>query len=383
MHQLPSLPAYTKIASVKTSIEHHLGLLSETYYLTYLDTAPLENCKTLLELDAIDGCTFELRTWRLWGDLVDACHCNSTDRCLEYPGIRGTTDWNKRCAWSALFMAAHRGHHIMVSNILERTSVDVNRQSQCTGWSPLHAAARAGMWKALCVLINHSADVKIADGKGVTAFDLAREFGNKRCEDTLGFCQWSLQKHSLVQERKSDYSAAKAREIASRQGHQFRDSTLKNWLGGPRGQLYMSQIPNPVSLREVAQFGVDLRTKNLASAAPMEHASSRAREPATGTEEPSIVDEGDKERQIDRSKTTVDEGDEERQIDRSKTKFDYGWFDPLRAHYFIPSTNDVLTYTDPSSLQLRPRSILNPNGYKAARLTKSYRSPPPLHPTGR
>lgn len=358
VHQLPNLPAYTKIASVKAAIERHLGILSETYYLTYLDAAPMEDHKTLLEMDAIDGCTFDLRTWKLWGDLVEGCHCNSIDRCLEYPGIRGTTDWNKRCAWNALFMAAHRGYHFMVSNILEKTAVDINRQSQSTGWTPLHAAARAGMWKALCVLINHGADVKITDSKGLTAFDLAREFGNKKCEDTLGFCQWSLQKYKIVQERRSDYSAAKARDIATRQGHQFRDSTLKTWLGGVRGQLYMSQIPNPVTLRAVTQFEGDVNTKTP-SVAPMAQPSFLGS--ATGTEDSSIVDEGD----------------EERQIDRSKTNFDYGWFDPLRAHYFIPSTNDVLNYTDPSSLQRRPRSILNPNGYK---VTKPYRSPPPHQP---
>lgn len=354
VHQLPKLPVHTKIAAVKVAIEHHLGIPPETYYLTYLDAAPLDGHRTLSELDAIDGCTFDLRTWKLWADLMEACHCNSTERCLAYPGICGTTEWNKRCAWSALFMAAHRGYYLLVSNILEHTSVDINRQS-ASGWTALHAAARAGAWKALCVLINNGADVRVTDGNGRTAFDLAREFGNKKCEDTLGFCQWSLQKYKIVQDRKSEYSAAKAREAASRQGYQFSDSTLKTWLGGPRGELYMSQIPNPVTLRVVAQFEEDTRTKN--TAVPVTKTAAR-------TEESSAVDGGD---------------EEEKSIDRSKTNFHYGWFDPLRAHHFIPSTNDILNYADPSSFQLRPRSILNPRGYQVTRLTNAQR---PLRPLG-
>lgn len=362
VHQLPKFSTYTKINSVKTAIERGLGILPEMYYLTFLDAAPMEDYKSLLELDVIDGSMLDLRIWKIWTELVEACHCNSIERCLAYPGIRGTTEWNKRCAWSALFMAAHRGHYLMVSTILEQTAVDVNSQSP-SGWTPLHAAGRTGMWKALCVLINHGADVRIIDKKGLTAFDLAREFGNKKCEDTLGFCQWSLQKHKIVQERKSDYSAPKARENASRQAHQFRDSTLKTWLGGPRGQLYMSQIPNPVTLHVVTKFEEEMRAKNLAVAPDMQAFP----EATSGTEESSLVDDG---------------GEEETEDERNKTTFYYGWFDPLRAQHFIPPTNDILNYADPSSFQLRPRSILNPNGYKVARLPDSHHPvPPPRYKT--
>ena len=349
-HQLQNLPLYTKIASVKTAIEHDFGILPEMYYLTYLDAAPVEDDKTLLELDIIDGSTLDLRTWKLWADLVEACHRNNAERCLAYPGIRGTTEWNRHCAWSALFMAAHRGYYIMVSKILEQTAVDVNRKSS-SGWTALHAAARAGTWKALCVLINHGADVGIKSSKGLTGFDLARQFGNKKCEDTLGFCQWSLQKHKIVQERKSDYSAAKARENASRQAHQFRDSTLKTWLGGPRGQLYMSQIPNPITLHVVTKFEeeMEMSTKNPV-VAPEAHT------PLGSTTETSSAD-----------------GADEEAVDRKKTDFHYGWFDPLRAQHFIPPTKDILNYADPSSFQLRPRSIVNPDGYRAAPLSGSRR----------
>ena len=33
----------------------------------------------------------------------------------------------------------------------------------------------------------------------------------------------------------------------------YRDSTLTTWLSGPRGNLYMAQIPNPVTIHEVSR----------------------------------------------------------------------------------------------------------------------------------
>ena len=160
------------------------------------------------------------------------------------------------------------------------------------------------------------------DRRGRTALDLAHNSGHKKCEQSLSFCEWNLQKHSIVEQRKLEYDAGKERDAGTRQAHQHTDSKQTMWLKGPQGQMYMMHVPNPVSVQEVARFKAK---------------SSQA----TGTR-PSPT---------------------ERDKEETEGKFDYSWFDPLRAQQLVPSTHHILTYSNPSSSHLQPRPLLNPGGY--------------------
>ena len=329
------LRASDTIADVKCRLEHDVGLLQEKYHLSYLDAAPMEDATTLSEHDVIGGGTLQVRPWRMWADLLSAAFHGDAKECFGLSmDLCGSSEWSRHCAWCALYMAAHRGHYSLVSKLIERTSLPINAQSP-SGRTALHAAARMGQWKALCILVDHGADVRVLDDNKQSAFDLARKHGHKKCEDSLNFCQWNLQKDKTVKERKFDYDASKARQNGSRQAHMFRDSTLSTWLGGARGTLYMAHVPNPVTVHDVSM-----------------HRKER------------------KERE------TLPEIGDDRADSHEKIDFNYGWFDSLRAQQLIPPTKHVLTYADPSSCHLRPRSLLNPGGFK----TQLY-FPPPAPPT--
>lgn len=166
------------------------------------------------------------------------------------------------------------------------------------------------------------------DRRGRTALDLAHSNGHKRCEQSLSFCEWNLQKHSIVEQRKLEYDAGKQRDAGTRQAHQYTDSKQTMWLRGPQGQMYMMHAPNPISVQEVARFK-----------AKSSQASNTRPSAATSTKRDKEVTEG------------------------TKGKFDYSWFDPLRAQQLVPSTHHILTYSNPSSSHLQPRSLLNPGGY--------------------
>ena len=325
------------ISALKRRLEHDVGLLQEMYHLSYLDAAPMDDHTSLAEHDVVSGGTLQVRPWRMWGDLLSAAYLGDEKECFDLSmDLRGTSEWNRHCAWCALYIAAHRGHYSLVTKLIEKTSVPINAQSP-SGHTALHAAARMGQWKALCILVDHGADVRILDSNKQSAFDLARKHGHKKCEDSLNFCQWNLQKDKTVKERRFDYDADRARQNASRQAHMFRDSTMTTWLGGARGNLYMAHVPNPVTVHDV-----------------FKHRRERK-------ERESLPQVGD-----------------ERTDTEEKLDFNYGWFDSLRAQQLIPPTKHVLTYADPSSCHLRPRSLLNPGGYK----TQLY-FPPPAPPTSR
>lgn len=328
----------SKVSSLKTRLEQDAGLIPCTYHLSYLDEAPMEDHRTLMEHDVINGATLQVNFWRMWNDLLNSAYSGDIKSCFSCSmAVVGDSEWTKKCAWTALYIAAHKGHHSLVAELIKRTSLAINTQSPC-GWTALHAAARMGHWKVLCIFLDNGSDVRITDSKGKTAFDLARKHGYKKCENSLNFCQWNLQKDEIVKERKYDYDAGKARRAASRCSHQYKDSRLTGWLSGPRGHLYMAHTPNPVTVKDVTEH---------------------------------------KEKEKARKSQISDEVFSKEERDQSeKLEFDYGWFDSVRAQQLIPPTHDILTYTDPSSCQLRPRSLMNPGGYK----TKLYTPPPYLPP---
>ena len=345
--KLVNISLKTKISSLKILIEQDLGILPEMYTLSYLDACPLLEKSSLQENFVVNGATLQLRPWRQWEDLLLYAYLGDHELCLQTMHIRGPTEWNKYCAWAALYIASHQGHYLLVANLLEKTGATINSKSPC-GWTALHASARTGQWKVLCILLDKGADVRLRDANSLTAFDLARKHGHKKCENSLNFCQWNLQKHYIVQERNKEHDPTKARRTAARQSHLQMDSTLTPWLHGTQGQLYMAQLSNPVSIKEVAtykpakedkvQFPSIMKTKDDTFYSSLK------------TKTPSVP-------------KTPDIADEDTLDNDERFDFDYGWFDTLRAQQLIPSTNDILTYANPSSNSLRPRSLLNPEGY--------------------
>lgn len=316
------------VSFLKTVIEQDVGILPEMYTLTYLDACPLVDETTLFDNFIVSGSTIILRPWRTWHDLLYYAYTGKGEKCLRTMDITGLTDWNRYCAWVALYISSHCGHYHLVLSILVNTKVAVNLKSPCSQWTALHAAARKGRWKALCILIDKGADVTFKDVNDNTAFDLARKYSNKKCENSLNFCQWNLQKHYIVQERKKDYDANNSRRASQRQSHLTYDSTLSTWFRGQQGQLYMSELPNSVAIKHIKEYNNEvLKKKSLL---------------------PQI------------SKEPAEEG--------GKFDFNYGWFDTLRAQKLIPSSHDIVTYADPSSCTLRPRSLLNPTGYTKTKI---------------
>ena len=338
LDSINNLSPLTTISSLKTLIEQDIGILREMYTLTYLDTCPLLDHTTLQQNFVVNGGTMALRPWRMWEDLLSRSYSGHLELCMS---VTCSSEWNKYCAWVALYIASHRGHHLLVATLLNETGAQINLKSSC-GWTPLHAAARTGQWKVLCILLDKGADVRLKDNRTLTAFDLARKHGHKKCENSLNFCQWNLQKHYIVQERRKEYDPNNSRRTAERQSHLAHDSTLTTWLYGKQGQLYMTQLNNTVPVRKVKLYN------KLQSTIPKKGTSSISSFQTNSTGKLSIQNEADYQRN---------------DCQGAKFDFDYGWFDKLRAQQLIPPTHDIITYADPSSYSLRPRSLLNSKGF--------------------
>ena len=375
--RLKGLTRHSKVSVLKTRIEQDVGILPGSYYLTYLDAAPLDDASLLKDHYIVDGATVNLLLWRIWLDLIKAAYYGHERECLAHLKPSDDSNWDRHCAFNALFTAAHRGHFALVAKLTESVpSVLVNAQGP-SGWTALHAAARMNRWKVLCVLVDNGADVRIADKNGRTPFDLARKYKNRQCEKSLNFCQWNLQKHTIVQERKSDYNAREARHNGARQAHQFKDSSLTTWLRGGRGQMYMVQVPNSVSVHDVDTYELaKSRVKASQGVSDGKLAGTSPILPPITSRPPSLprrlttgqLPTGQLLYRPQRPQaiTTNEEEDEVEEEMGRKLNFDYGWFDPLRAQQLIPATRNVLSYADPSSSLLRPRSLLNPGGYTPA-----------------
>ena len=329
-----------KVSKVKVRLEQELGILPEMYYLSYLDSIPMEDSSRLSDHDVVNRGTLRINVWRMWQELLKAALAGNIKDCFACSlNISGKSEWSKYCAWVTLYVASHHGHHNLVSELFKRTSLVVNFTSSC-GWTALHAAARMGRWKVLCMLIDNGVDVRITDHKDVTAHDLSHKYAHKRCENSLAFCEWNLQKHRIVQERKLDYDAIRDRQLASRLAHQLVDSTQNHSFRGTHGQRYLVHIQNPVTVATVKKF----QEERVSNPFAKENVQEKIEE------------------------------DLKCRDSYGKINFNYGWFDELRAQQLIPSSRDIIRFSDPSSCQLRPRSLLNPGGYKL----NVYTPPPAL-----
>ena len=164
--KLKGLKRGSCVKGLKTRIEQQAGILPHTYYLTYLDAAPLQEDRTLHDLEIVSGAVLRAVAWRLWQELVASTVRGAVRQCCEELraiGDRGDEPWQNYCAWCSAFTAAHGGHHVLLAELLKGwPALAVNAQSP-SGWTGLHAAAAMGRWKTLCILLDHGADVTVRD----------------------------------------------------------------------------------------------------------------------------------------------------------------------------------------------------------------------------
>ena len=236
-----------KISEVKAMIEHDLGIPTELYRLNYLDKADLLNHCTVAQHEIVPRARVTLRPWKMWESmLMDVFQGNMTD--LEDYNITSSDEQSTFRAFMALYISAHRGHARLLEKILRLTQVDINAQTRAN-WTALHAAARSNQWRCLCILIDKGADIMLANGAGKNALDLARMYGAKKCEQSLNFCSWNLQKYNQVDSWQKDYSPCRERDLSYRLGHQVMDSTSPAWLKGKLQRRYLAVCDNPVSIK--------------------------------------------------------------------------------------------------------------------------------------
>jgi uncharacterized protein len=127
---------------------------------------------------------------------------NQLDNPFLYAGAEGLLDILKltiaakadtkltnRFGGTALIPAAERGHVAVVEELLTRTDVDVNHINNL-GWTALLEAIVLSdggprHQQIVQLLVNHGADVNIADKKGVTPLQHARDRGYEAIERIL------------------------------------------------------------------------------------------------------------------------------------------------------------------------------------------------------
>lgn len=167
---------------------------------------------------------------------------------------------------------------------------------------------------------------------------MAHSSGHRKCEHSLRFCEWNIKKYGIVHQRAQDYDAGKERTAAARRAHQYADSTYTIWLSGPRGTEYMVHTPNPVSVKEVDEF----RTKQTKSSERQQSVTALVELPSLNTSKP--PGEGMPK-------------PEDRASERAR--FNYGWFDKERAQQLVPTTYQILTYSDLSPSHPQPHPLIN------------------------
>lgn len=351
--QLSGIYHKMKVSELKEMIEQEVGLLPEMYYLAYLDDAALTDVSTMADNDIVVNATLTVKPWRMWTALLTQAYKGNILKAVHIAhSMDGDLSNKKHFAWVALYIASHRGHFRLVAELLKKCLLGINTKSP-TGWTALHAAARKGHWAVLCILLDQGGNIQIKDKDGRTPFDIARQYNKKKCEQSLNFCEWNYQKYKIDTERKSEYDARKARDIACRRTHMSFDSSLKTWLNGVYSQRYMLHLPNPVRVSEIKKFDENKQKEIL------EKFANRTQEKPVSARSKSSSGHS-RER---RGAIEVLSSDSDSDDSTDRIYFDYGWFDPIRAQEFIPSTHDILRYSNPSSSHLRPRSVANPTGY--------------------
>ena len=236
-----------KVSEVKAMIEHDLGIPTELYRLSYLDKADLLNHCTVAQHEIVPRARVNLRPWKMWESVLTHAFAGLMPEIEEYD-MSEADERSKFRAFMALFIAAHRGHSRLLERIIRLTQVDINAKTR-TNWSALHAAARTNQWRCLCILIDKGADIMIADSQGKTALELSRIHGAKKCEQSLNFCSWNLQKYNQVDRWKKDYSPYKVRDLCYRLAHQSMDSRNPALLKGKLQTRYIAVYENQTSVQ--------------------------------------------------------------------------------------------------------------------------------------
>lgn len=236
-----------KISEVKTRIEHHLGLPTEMYTLSYLDKADLLTNTTLAQNVIVPGALLHVKPWKMWRELIFQTS-NGKLPSLEALKLTGDDEQSKFRASLALYIVSHRGYYELVEKILRETKASINTQTK-TKWTALHAASRMNRWKCLCILLDKGADITLKSVDADTPLDVARKYGSKRCEQSLNFCAWNLCKYRQLQQWRQDYNPRYLRDLHCRLSHQAIDSSMPACLKNSKMQRYPVVYDNPITIK--------------------------------------------------------------------------------------------------------------------------------------
>ena len=204
------------VEQVKVPIETDLGILRDMYYLSYLDSAPLEESSRLCEQEVVGGAPLRMNVWRIWSKLLKAAITGDITSCFSTSvDITGSSDWERYCAWAALYTASHHGHSHLVAELLHKVaSLNINRKTD-NGGTVVHAAARMSKWEVVFMLVENGVDVKIKDRSGLTVLDICCKYKQRNSEKSQNVCPQKVQNHHKKKHHKKKHIIAREGKMYS------------------------------------------------------------------------------------------------------------------------------------------------------------------------
>jgi len=236
-----------KISELKHLAEYSTGIPQHIQRLCYLDEGDLQEHTDVRHNDIVPGAVLHMSVWQVWKSLVEAAATNDTDYLFrlgvtqdtdfktpnsQYMGRDSKKDWIAERAFTALYIAAHRGY-VKTARRLIDAGADVNGRTGL-GQTPLHVAAANGHGTVVDLLLEKGADIDEVDQFGESALAVAMRFGHKGCERHLFLFRW--------QQRAKQIKPAIEHELFA---HQYFDSKLPVWFKGKHAQMYFTKILPP------------------------------------------------------------------------------------------------------------------------------------------
>ncbi|PAA74030.1 hypothetical protein BOX15_Mlig027713g2 [Macrostomum lignano] len=266
------------IRDLKGYIELETGIPCELQKLNYLDAGDLPDEQTIKKIEIVPKATINMQVWHTWRDLVEAC-CSRDIEWLfslgvtkdskfqtptsEYMLPKQRLEWLRQRAGVALFIACHRSHYEMASQLLS-SGANVNATT-ALGRSPLHVAAAKNNGDIINLLLESGADVDLEDKNGQNPLAVAAEFGHKGCERRLFMFRWQQRAKSA----KPQFLNPTLKEF------QRSDSAYPKWRVGESLQVYLQKVQPPEEFIGTALHAPRRNWHRRSSATPEELLTQR------------------------------------------------------------------------------------------------------------
>uniref|UniRef100_A0A1I8I1S6 ANK_REP_REGION domain-containing protein n=1 Tax=Macrostomum lignano TaxID=282301 RepID=A0A1I8I1S6_9PLAT len=181
----------------------------------------------------------------------------------EYMLPKQRLEWLRQRAGVALFIACHRSHYEMASQLLS-SGANVNATT-ALGRSPLHVAAAKNNGDIINLLLESGADVDLEDKNGQNPLAVAAEFGHKGCERRLFMFRWQQRAKSA----KPQFLNPTLKEF------QRSDSAYPKWRVGESLQVYLQKVQPPEEFIGTALHAPRRNWHRRSSATPEELLTQR------------------------------------------------------------------------------------------------------------